>query len=598
MTWTIADSKLVYGVNQKDLSHLDISSNGKLELVIDGKKITFEEIVRHFCTTTKYQDCSFAIRLPQLIVSQIKKLFTSFRVAREKYSYKGSYHPIYPIKVNHSKFIIDTIRKAHPNYAFESGTKSEFILLKEVLKDEKHRLIMCNGNKDHEFLEEMKIAIREGYTICLSIESVQELKDTLTILPRKGFQLAFRIKPYVSLHGHWGTSSSRHSKFGLAIGELVEVMNLLKERKATSLLTTLHAHPGSQITSLHDIENYAHFMATVFRLLHENGLTNLRAINFGGGLPIDYDNRLDSLFMKKYADILVKVLAQELPALQPELLTESGRAITALSTIVVVKTIDRYAVFPESAIDEQLKNHFWSKAKTLLHAKSSKEVLANWQQWEDSQLVLDSLQHLHDFEHVTLLLKRKLREEFFQHNDYLEYLNTPAAKSLLKPEYTVQGNFSIFNSICDLVLVSQYFPVIPLNNLHLQPETLVRLFDITCDSDGVVDVYNAPVSEKKLATKDHFQLTFPKELTLGGIPVGKKDELIDSYFVIPLAGAYQDIIEFDHNLLGDLPDVLVTARTDWQITLLTGAESIGDILEDLGYHFPNSNDPYFDNGGK
>jgi len=600
MTWTLADSKLVYGVQQKDLSHLDISPEGKLELVINDKKITFEKIIQTFCSTTKYQDCSFAIRIPQLIVSQVRKLLASFKAAREKYAYKGIYQPVYPIKVNHYAFVIETIRKSSASYGFESGTKSEFILLREVLKDEKHRLIMCNGSKDLEFLHEIKDAIKAGYNICLSIESLQELQDTLAILPREGYQLAFRIKPYVTLHGHWGASSTRHSKFGLAIGELMEVVTLLKQKQATALLTTLHAHPGSQITSLADFESFAHFMAKIFRFLHHQGLTNLRAINFGGGLPIDYDNRLDCQFMEKYAEILVKALAEELPEFQPELLTESGRAITALATIIVVKTIDKYAVFPETFADKKIMTTLWSRAQKLLKTKSAKEVLENWQQWEaEMKPPLDSLEHLHDYEHVSLLLKRKLREEFFRYKDSLECFHTPAAKSLLKPEYTVQGNFSVFNSICDLVLVKQYFPVIPINNLHLQPETIVRLFDITCDSDGVVEVYNAPITTKRLTTKDHFQLTFPEPITLDGFPVGSIEALKDSYFVIPLAGAYQDIIEFDHNLLGDLPDVFVSHDgTNWQVITLSGAESIGELLEEVGYHFPNGDDPYFDNGLK
>ncbi|HUT79951.1 MAG TPA: hypothetical protein VMZ29_02020 [Candidatus Bathyarchaeia archaeon] len=598
MTWTLEDSKLIYGVKRNDMHYLDISEEGKLELVLYGKKITFEEIIDTFVKKTKYEDVSFALRIPQLIIEQIKKLLLSFKDARSKYNYAGKYLPIYPIKVNHSKFIIDTVIAAHPNYNFESGTKSEFILLQQALKKEKHRLIMCNGAKDREFLTAIKNAIDKGYNICLSIETIQELKDTLEILPRENYQLAFRIKPYVTLHGHWGASSGRNSKFGLSIGELVEVAQILKQENATHLLTTLHAHPGSQITNLEDFKGYTEFMAGLFIDLYKMGMTELKNLNFGGGLPIDYDNRLDPDFMSKYAEIFVKNLAELLPDYQPNIMTESGRAITSLSTIVVVKTIDKYSVFPNKG-EPQIKDlvDLKEKAEELLEVKSSAEVIKNWTLWETTKPFFKSLHLLYEFEALTYWLKRNLREKFFSFDDHLKLMEKDEVIYFLKPEHALQGNFSVFNSVCDMVLVKQYFPVIPIADLHLQPESIVRLFDITCDSDGEIAVYNPPICQEKLFTEDHYLLTYPKPITLGGFPVGKMDAHSDNYLVIPLTGSYQDIIEFDHNLLGDLPDVLVACTEDgWTIQLMQGPQSIGKILLDVGFDVIDDDDPYFDNG--
>lgn len=599
MKWKLDDSKLVYGVDRKDLYYLDINKEGKLELVLDDQRISFEKIIEMFEEKTKYCDASFAIRIPQLITYQIRKLITSFTEAREKYNYQSKYYPIYPIKVNHSRFIIETIIKTHPTYGFESGTKSEFILLLQALKKEKHRLIMCNGAKDREYLQSIKEAIADGFKVCISIESEQEMIDTLDILPQENYQLAFRMKSYVTLHGHWSASSGRHSKFGLAIGELFDVIEVLREKKATHLLTMLHSHPGSQITDLEGYERFATFVARVYELLHKEGFTNLKTINFGGGLPIDYDNRLDEDFMQKYAEIFVKVLSKKLPKLQPTIMTESGRAITALSTIIIVKTIDRYSVFSETYHDKTLGVAHWGeKAAKHKEVSSARDVLKKWISWERKKPPLDFLHGLNDYEFITLGLKRDLRKLFFGFDDFEKHLDKVEAKLLLKPEYAVQGNFSVFNSIGDLVLVKQYFPVIPTSNLNQQPETIVRLFDMTCDSDGEVAVYHPPVSEKKLFTEDDFQLTFSKPFTLGGFPVGDLKVLKDSYLVIPLAGAYQDIVEFDHNLLGDLPDVLVALEGEWIIELLNGAQSISSLLADFGFESDVDDDPYYDNGSK
>lgn len=595
MEWKIEDSKLIYGTGKKDLSFLDITSEGQLELVLGEGRITFQEILESVDKNTKYAHASFALRIPQLITKQIKKLIRSFEEARKEFQYKGAYEPVYPIKVNHSRFIIDTIIRSHPTYSFESGTKSEFILIKEALKKEKHRLIMCNGGKDREFLKSIKEAVKEGYKVCISIESEQELIDTLDILPRKGYQLAFRIKPYVTLHGHWGASSSRNSKFGLAIGELNDVVKLLQEKKATHLLTTLHAHPGSQLTVLDDFVGYTSFMAKIYRLLHNKGMNNLKAINFGGGLPIDYDNRLDEQFMKKYAQIFIKVLSEELDDLQPIIMTESGRAITALSTIILVKTIDKYSVFPDGYFNKDILDSITKESDPFKEATSASEVLKQWKAWEKRKLKFEHLREFNDQEYVTKKLKAFLREKFYSFDDFPKHLDNLTTKALLKPEYTIQGNFSVFNSICDLVLVKQYFPTIPINNLHVQPETIVRLLDITCDSDGEVAIYNAAVSEKKLFTKDHFLLTYESPYSLGGFPVGNMEEFRDSYFAVPLTGAYQDIIEFDHNLLGDLPDIIISFDgKEWQVALVNGAQTISSILADVGYVIDDDDDPYVD----
>jgi arginine decarboxylase-like protein len=82
-----------------------------------------------------------------------------------------------------------------------------------------------------------------------------------------------------------------------------------------------------------------------------------------------------------------------------------------------------------------------------------------------------------------------------------------------------------------------------------------------------------------------------------GIPVGKLDNITNGGFVLALAGAYQDAIEMDHNLLGDLPDVelMLNESDEWNLRWVTGAESIKHLLEDVGYkNLGVDDDPYMD----
>ena len=80
-----------------------------------------------------------------------------------------------------------------------------------------------------------------------------------------------------------------------------------------------------------------------------------------------------------------------------------------------------------------------------------------------------------------------------------------------------------------------------------------------------------------------------------GIPVGFLKNVKDSHFVIALTGAYQDVIEMNHNLLGDLPDVQLLLADDgsWKVSWESGAEAIEKILEEVGYRgLDIDEDPY------
>ena len=101
-------------------------------------------------------------------------------------------------------------------------------------------------------------------------------------------------------------------------------------------------------------------------------------------------------------------------------------------------------------------------------------------------------------------------------------------KECYLPDFITTGNFSVFNSACDHVLIKQYFPMIPVENLHVQPDTVVRLVDITCDSDGEISIFTPTYSEeKKLFTKDFYQLTADSRVEIRGFPVGAIENFLN-----------------------------------------------------------------------
>ncbi|MFW9935533.1 MAG: hypothetical protein ACFFDU_08575, partial [Candidatus Thorarchaeota archaeon] len=229
-------------------------------------------------------------------------------------------------------------------------------------------------------------------------------------------------------------------------------------------------------------------------------------------------------------------------------------------------------------------------------AQDARTILQAWKYWQQQASKHQTLKQIREYEHLTGWVKKQLRQLFVNLDNYEDYMTDPLAKDLLRPEYIIQGNFSVFNGACDHVLVGQYFPILPITDLHTQPVTLVRLTDITCDSDGEISNYTPPLSDRRLFTKDGFPLATQHKHTLGGFPVGDISSIDDDYLVIALVGAYQDVIEMNHNLIGDLPDIqlTLTEQGDWSIDWLGAAQTIQDLATDVGFTLPNLDDPYID----
>ncbi|MHA2502374.1 MAG: hypothetical protein ACXAE3_05885, partial [Candidatus Kariarchaeaceae archaeon] len=78
-----------------------------------------------------------------------------------------------------------------------------------------------------------------------------------------------------------------------------------------------------------------------------------------------------------------------------------------------------------------------------------------------------------------------------------------------------------------------------------------------------------------------------------GFPVGDTKNLMQSYILVPLVGAYQDVIQFDHNLIGDLPDVeckIIDGEIDLQLVMQ--ATNVQELLKEVVYVLENTDNPY------
>lgn len=610
--WTIDHSRRVYGLGRGDLHFLDITEEGDLCIRLRGQVITFREIASRLEASNGHSPSytsSFTLRIPELTAHQIAKIRACFERAMKDLEYKGRFLAVYPIKVNQRRDCVIPVVMADREYGLEVGTKAELELIKAVIQKERDRQIVCNGAKDPSYLDLILQCTEEGYNVSVSIESVHEARMIVDTFDPRKTDLILRIKPYLSVEGHWSHSTGRDSKFGLSIHDLYHVLELLEKRGFTSTVRTILAHAGSQITDIDAFRRFGHFMTDLYVELREKGLEELEVIDFGGGLAIDYEGSLSEDHTYQYAASIIEGVKEGLAVRKvntppPDIMIESGRCVTALSSLVVVRALETRSVFPS----EGDLSRFTSAPKSWLQKEERLlERIRAARRTDDFVQISNELHHefggrLSDTESILIsecivgrlerAIRRRLRELRLTAFD-----SEKLERDFWYPEHIVIGNFSVFNSIADHVLVKQHFPVIPLQDLHLRPETTARLVDITCDSDGEIAQFYRQNTDVPWYSEDDRPVTVPGGGMGLGIPVGKLDRIPDAGFLLALTGAYQDVIEMDHNLLGDLPDVELHLHEDnrWSLHWITGAQSIRNILDDLGYLDLGSDwDPYMD----
>ena len=606
-TWSVDKSRTIFGIGRNDLHFLDITDSGELCIKLQEKTITIKEIVQTIKSAngkTPGYVSSFTLRIPQLITYQIRKLKTTFERVFDELKYDGQFIGIYPVKVNQRSDFVTSVIRSDSVYGLEAGTKAELLLITSVIKNEKNRRIVCNGAKDPDYLRLIRESVEKGFRIAISIESLHEARMIVGQFDSSKTELVFRIKPYLNVEGHWSHSTGRDSKFGLSIHDLYNVVDLLTQAGFAESVSTILGHAGSQITDVDSFTRFGQFLTSLYSELRDMGLTKLVNIDFGGGLAIDYTSKHPPDLMYQYARNLTQGIMKNLkeehdkhPA--PNIMIESGRGITALAALIIVEALEVRSVFPAPGgeyVSETALAKEEEYTKKINSATTLEELVTIWNKFHEEfgGMTLAGLRFIFENEMIVGILERATRHKL-KTLGLQSFVNDRQIRSFWHPEHIVVGNFSVFNSVADYVLVQQHFPVVPISNLHVHPETTVRLVDITCDSDGEIAHFYRQDTDKVWFTKDIRPLTMPGGAMGDGIPVGILEKIPGSHFVIALAGAYQDAIEMDHNLLGDLPDVELRLKEDntWGVTWITGAESIEHLLKDVGYaDIDVDEDPY------
>jgi len=596
--WTTEDSENLYRVKLWGESYFYVNEQGHLAVrPILGDPIGIDAF--SVVQDLKQQRIQFPllIRFQDLLRSRVAELNTAFRKAIEEAEYKNSYVGVYPIKVNQLHEVVQEILEAGRPFSFglECGSKAELVAALPHLEDDR-TLLICNGYKDWTMMKLLLIGQLLGKNIIPILEKYSELRLMLALASELGVRPKFgvRVRVSVSGSGKWAASGGDASKFGITIPELVTMIDELTASGVADGFKLLHFHLGSQILDIQNLKQAVKEIARIYATLRKRGL-EIDYVDVGGGLGVNYEagevtsQHGINYTLQEYTNAVVYTVkeicdAEKVP--HPTLVSESGRALTAHHSVLIVEVIAAHGrdTADEAVPPEKIDNPVVQELGKLLASvtdKRRKSLPVLLETFHDAVEKRQEVGLLFELGYLTLDQKATAEKLYWSIciniNRMLQRRPTEllpkdlvGMREQLSDQYLC--DFSVFQSIQDYWSVGQVFPIMPLQRLNEQPMRQATLVDLTCDSDGKVDRFIAPSGSKN---------SLELHRLIPGEPY---------YLGIFLVGAYQDILGDIHNLFGRVTEVHVYADDDepdnYFVEKVIKGTTVQEILAFVQY-FPN-----------
>lgn len=591
--WTVDDSEQLYGIKRWGSGYFEIGQNGNLQVTPDHTnpemRIDFKAVINEI----KEEGIQFPVvlRFHDILRSQVANLNQVFDRTIQEAAYQAEYMGVYPVKVNQMREVVEEIVDAGLpyNYGLEAGSKAELLTVM-AYNTNADSLTILNGYKDEEFMRLALLSRKLGRKAIVVIEKYSELlllvetSKKLDISPLIGL----RSKMTVKGRGKWEGSGGDRAKFGLTIAEIISAARYLESEGMAECLTLLHFHIGSQLTDIRAVKEAVIEGARIYAELYRMGF-KLDYVDVGGGLGIDYDGSKSTsdssrnYSMDEYvADVVygMKEVCDLEDVPHPNLVSESGRAITAHHSCVVAQVVGEIRsnsteICTAKANGEHiLLSNIRELAEGVDKQDNLQEIFNDASQWKEQamdafKLRVVSLEELAKIETLYWQMMVKLQQRL-KHAEFVP-------EELQELDYNLSSqylcNFSVFQSAADTWAIDQVLPIVPLTRMNEEPTVNCSLADITCDSDGKID---------KFVTAQGISDVLPMH------PL-KADE--DYYLGLFLTGAYQDVMGDMHNLFGRLNEVHIYSHDDdpldFYIEEVVTGSSVENVLNIMQYHPPS-----------
>ena len=345
--FTVDDAINLYGLDGWGNGYVAVGTDGHLLVTpsrdpsraIDVLKVV-EDLGRRGLKTP------LLLRFPQLLEGQVHELANAFSNAIREFNYPERYLPVFPIKVNQQRSVVEGLVASGWKYGLgiEVGSRPE-LLAAIGLDTSPEAVLVCNGFKDPEYLSSASLASRLGKQVVVVIEKPFEVDQILDLGREEEilFKIGFRIRLQSKGSGKWEKSSGFASKFGLTTLQLMRALDKLQQAGLSRSITLLHFHIGSQITEIRRIKNAVREAARLYAKVRKAG-ADITHLDVGGGLGIDYDGSKTSsdasvnYTVQEYANDVVFGITEvcdEEHIPPPTIISESGRMLVGYHAMLV-----------------------------------------------------------------------------------------------------------------------------------------------------------------------------------------------------------------------------------------------------------------------
>ena len=584
-SWSAAKSEELYGFKRWGAGHFAVDSDGFVNVhpLADDRQIRVTDVVDE--AVGMGLSAPLVIRFQDLLRHRVIQLNQTFQKAIRDEGYKGEYRGVFPIKVNQLREVVDEIVAAGKefSYGLEAGSKPELVIAL-AMHEGANRLIICNGYKDHDYIRLALLGRKLGKKVILVVEQLSELDEIIKLSQETGVKpmIGFRAKLQTRGEGKWATSTGENAKFGLNTAEILFACEKLKAVKFTQCLRLVHFHIGSQVPNIITIKNAVIEATRFYCQLTKMGFP-MGYLDVGGGLGIDYDGSRTNFessmnySMEEYArDVVfnIKEICKDTGVAEPDIVSESGRAVVAPHSMLVIEVFER--ISKRESLGQKHQPKVKHKIVTDLEVMlKNKTKLGRLERFHDAIQKKEEAFSLFNLGYLDLENRAAAESIFWQICEEIAKEGTKTGyipeelhdlEAMLADQYVC--NFSVFQSLLDHWALKQLFPIAPLHRLKEKPSVNAILVDITCDSDGKISSF-IDLQDVKEYVRLH--------------PLYSKPY----YLGIFLTGAYQDIMGDLHNLFGRVDEVHVFLEDDepngFYIEETLRGSQIADVIEGVQY---------------
>jgi len=595
LAWSVADSSRLYGLEAWGDPYFTVSARGHVVVQPRGERggsLDLVELVQEL--RGRNLSLPLLIRFDDILEDRLERLHGAFERAIAQYGYAGRYQGVFPVKCNQQRHVVEQLVESGRQWHFglEAGSKAELLIALSLVSDPE-ALLICNGYKDHRYIETAILARRLGRQPVVVIEQADEVERIINASRELGAAplIGIRAKLATRSTGRWGSSVGEKAKFGLSVPDLLATVEALRAANLLGELRLLHFHVGSQINDIAVLKDALQEAGQIYASLTRLGAP-MGYLDVGGGLGVDYDgSRTATAASKNYSlqnyanDVVatVRECCDSASIAVPTLVSESGRALASHFSVLV------FDVLGASGLPRTVPAASGEEALILRNLRDTHAAIEAVAAADPAAIAL-ALERLQEAWNDALKFKDDAMAAF-----RLGYLGLPERGlaeqltwaccqaiaerlALLPPETpipqelrtlpaalasTYYANLSVFRSAPDTWAIDQLFPVMPLQRLDERPGRLGSFADLTCDSDGKLARFIDRGQVKTL-------------LELHPLRAG------EPYWIgLFLAGAYQEVMGNLHNLFGstDAVHIRLAPGGGYRVDHVVRGDTNAEVLE-------------------